>query len=138
MRNLPDGICTAWLKQTCRSHFCGRHFTGGNVWSHVYIISTCALKVIKVLSWASRVAPVIKNSPANRRHKTSGFDPWVRMIPWRRKWQPTSVFWPGESQGQRSPEGYSPWGHIESDTTERLSMSTKFYIRDDFLSVFCF
>ena len=73
-----------------------------------------------------------------RRHKTSGFDPWVRMIPWRRKWQPTSVFWPGESQGQRSPEGYSPWGHIESDTTERLSMSTKFYIRDDFLSVFCF
>ena len=70
-----------------------------------------------------------------RRHKTSGFNPWVRMIPWRRKWKPTSVFLPGESHGQRSLEGYSPWGHTESDTTERLSMHTKSYIGDDFLSV---
>ena len=31
-------------------------------------------------------------------------------IPWRRKWQPTAVFWPGESHGQRSLAGYSPWG----------------------------
>jgi len=30
--------------------------------------------------------------------------------PWRRKWQPTPVFLPGESHGQRSLEGYSPWG----------------------------
>ena len=73
-----------------------------------------------------------------RRHKTSGFNPWVGMIPWRRNWQPSSVFSPGESQGQRSLEGYSPWGHTESDTTERLSMHTKSYIGDDFLSAFCF
>ena len=39
-------------------------------------------------------------------------------IPWRRKWQPTPVFSPGESQGQRSLEGYSPRGHKELDTTE--------------------
>ena len=39
------------------------------------------------------------------------FDSWVRKIPWRRKWQPTPVFLPGESQGQRSLAGYSPWGH---------------------------
>ena len=37
--------------------------------------------------------------------------PWVRKIPWRRKWQPTPVFWPGKSHGQRSLVGYSPWGH---------------------------
>ena len=43
------------------------------------------------------------------------------LVAWRRKWQPTSVFLPGESQGQRSLVGYSPWGHKESDTTERLS-----------------
>ena len=36
------------------------------------------------------------------------------------KWQPTPVFLPGKSHGQRSPVGYSPWGHKESDTTERL------------------
>ena len=52
-----------------------------------------------------------------------GFVPWVRKIPWRREWQPTPVFLPGEFQGQRSLVGYSPWGHKESDTTERLTCS---------------
>ena len=51
-----------------------------------------------------------------RRHKRPGFDPWVRKIPWRRKWQPTPVFLPGEAHGQRSLTGYSPWGHrVEHD-----------------------
>ena len=50
-----------------------------------------------------------------------GFDPWVRKIPWKRKWQPTSVFLPGESHGQRSLVVYSPWGHKESGTTQRLT-----------------
>ena len=36
-------------------------------------------------------------------------NPWVRKIPWRRKWQPTVVFLPGESHGQRSLVVYSPW-----------------------------
>ena len=44
-----------------------------------------------------------------------GFDPWVRKSPWRRAWQPTPVFFPGECHGQRSPAGYSPRGHKESD-----------------------
>ena len=39
-----------------------------------------------------------------------GFNPWVYKIPWRRDWQPTPVFLPGKSQGQRSLVGYSPWG----------------------------
>ena len=43
-----------------------------------------------------------------RRHT---FDPWVRKIPWRRKWQLTLVFLSGEPHGQWSLEGYSPWGH---------------------------
>ena len=46
------------------------------------------------------------------------FSPQVRKIPWRRTWQPTPVFLPGESHGQRSPAGYSPWSHKELDTTE--------------------
>ena len=36
--------------------------------------------------------------------------PWVRKMPWERKWQPTPVFLPGESHGQRSLAGHSPWG----------------------------
>ena len=51
-----------------------------------------------------------------------GFNPWVGKILWRRKWQPILVFLPGKSHGQRSLEGFSPWGHKESDTTEWLSM----------------
>ena len=51
----------------------------------------------------------------------SFFDPWVRKIPWRRKWHPTPVFLPGKSHGQRSLEGYSPQGHKEPDRTERLN-----------------
>ena len=46
-----------------------------------------------------------------RRLKRCRLDPWVRKIPWRRAWQPTPVFLPGESHGQRSLAGYSPWGH---------------------------
>jgi len=49
-----------------------------------------------------------------------GFDPWVRKVPWGRKWQPTPVFLPGKSHGWRNLVGYSPWGHKESDTTEQL------------------
>ena len=46
------------------------------------------------------------------------FDPRVGEIPWRRAWQPTPVFLPGESPGQRSLVEYSPWGHTVSDMTE--------------------
>ena len=48
------------------------------------------------------------------------FNPWVRQIPWKRKWQPTPVFLPGKSHGQRSLADCSPWGCKESDTTECL------------------
>ena len=54
------------------------------------------------------------------RHKRRNFDPWVRKIPCRRKWQPAPVFLPGEFHGLRSLVGYSPWGHKELDMTERL------------------
>ena len=53
-----------------------------------------------------------------RRHRRYGFDPWVGKIPWRRKWQPSPVFLPGKSHGQRSLVCYSSWGHKESDMTE--------------------
>ena len=54
-----------------------------------------------------------------------GLDTWVRKMPWRRNWQPTPVFSPGKSHGQRSLVGYSPWGFKESDTTEWLTLSYK-------------
>ena len=47
-----------------------------------------------------------------------GSIPGFGNIPWRREWQPTPEFLPGESHGQRRLAGYSPWGHKESDTTD--------------------
>ena len=60
-----------------------------------------------------------KSLPANAgRLKKCGLDSWVGKIPWRRKWQPTPVFLPGGSHGQRSLAVYSPCDCTESDSTE--------------------
>ena len=62
---------------------------------------------------------VVKDTPANAGDiRDVGFDPWVGKLSWRRVQQPTPVFLPGESHGQRSLAGYHPWGHKESDKTE--------------------
>ena len=50
------------------------------------------------------------------------FNPWVKKIPWRRRWQPTPVFLPGKSHGQRSLVSFSPQGRKELHTAERLTM----------------
>ena len=89
---------------------------------------------------ASQVALVVKNPPANAGDRRRGFNPWVGKISWKRpgprtpveetgdagsflsgEVAPTPVFLPGESHGQRSMAGYSPWGHKDSEMTECLS-----------------
>ena len=60
------------------------------------------------------------------KYRRPRFDPWVRKIPWRRKWLPTPVFWAGEIHGQRSLMGYGPWGLKKSDMTKLLSLSPSF------------
>ena len=62
---------------------------------------TCVSKVFPRSSISKRVCLQCRRP---------GFDSWVRKMPWRRKWQPTPVFLPGESHGQRSLAGYSLWG----------------------------
>ena len=65
------------------------------------------------------MALVVKNLPANAGNvRDSVFDLWVRKILWRREWQSTPGFLPGEFHGQRSLVGCSPWGHTESDMTD--------------------
>ena len=60
------------------------------------------------------MALVVKNPPAD----AGGLGPWVEKIPWKRAWQPTPVFTPGESHGQRGLAGYSSQGHQKSNTSE--------------------
>ena len=59
-----------------------------------------------------------KSPMPTRETEDTQFDPRLGKIPWRRARQPTLIFLPGESQGQRSLAGYSPWGCKEPDTTE--------------------
>ena len=62
---------------------------------------------------------MVKNLPANAGNiRDDGLGSWVGKKPWRRAWQPTPVFLPGESHGQRSLEGYRPVGCQELDMTE--------------------
>ena len=67
----------------------------------------------------SLVAQKVKNLPAMQETQVQSLD---REDSWRREWLPIPVFLPEESHGQKSLMGYSPWGHKESDTTERLAL----------------
>ena len=50
------------------------------------------------------------------------FYPWFGNIPWRREWQPTPIFLPGEFHGQQSLAGHNPWDYKELDMTRRLTL----------------
>ena len=84
--------------------------------------------------YASLVAQIVKNLPAKIE---PGFNFWIRKIPWRKNWQPTPVFLPGEFHGQRSLAGYSPWDCKESDTTEWLT-HTHIHTLHIYMGVFLF
>ena len=79
--------------------------------------------------WGFRGGSVVKNLPTNA--GDLGLIPgWVRKIPWSRKWQPTPVFLPGKSHGQRSLMCYSPWDCKKSDMTEHACQTT--YLANSF------
>ena len=80
----------------------------------VYFIYSSIYLLIGLPRWHSRKEFACQC----RRHKRCRFNPLVRKIPWRKKWQSTPVFLPEESHGQRSLVGYSPWGCKEPDMTE--------------------
>ena len=79
------------------------------------------VKVHEPVRESAQKAQWVKNLPVNA--GDTG-DPWVGKIPGRRKRQPTPAFVPGDSHGQMSLVGYSPWARKESDMTEHLSTHT--------------
>ena len=80
-----------------------------------YIHTSCIIHV-----HSNTMALVVKNPPANAGHKRRRVKTREGQIPRWRGWQPTPVSLLGESHGQRSLVGYSPWGHKESETTEAI------------------
>ena len=91
---------------------------GGAWWTAVYGVSQSRTQ----LKWLGSSSSMIMGLPSWLSGKESTcrrlrFDPWVGTVPWRRKLQPTPVFLPGGSHGQRSLVGCSPLGRKESVTT---------------------
>ena len=95
---------------------------GGAWWAAIYgvaqsqtrlkrLSSSSSSKDLLYNTGVSQVALVVKNPPTcqRRRQKRSGFDSWVRKIPWRRAWQATPVL-SVKFHGQMRLVGYSPWG----------------------------
>ena len=81
----------------------------------------CLIACPPPLPAAFLVARSVKSVPATQDSRVQSLS---REDPLRRDWHPTPVFSPGESHGQRSLVGYSPWGHRQSDRTERLTLSS--------------
>ena len=78
-------------------------------------IFNCVFRIFE----ASLVAQMVESA-------CNGGDPWVGKIPWRKRWQPTPVFLPGEFHGQRSLLlciCSLTWSHKELDMTEQLSLT---------------
>ena len=71
---------------------------------HCLIVS---FKVLWKTDWHFGLPRWLSGKVSACRYRIPAFDPWVRKIPWRRRWKPTPVFLPGKSHGQRT---YSPWG----------------------------
>ena len=76
---------------------------------------------------ASQVTLMVKNLPTSAGDMSRAFDPWLVKIPWKRAWQSTPVFLPGESHGQRSLAGYCPWGHRVGHTWGDLAWQSTCY-----------
>ena len=103
------------------------------LWWMVHLLCTCSrfcsLSLIH-FPWLSKVLfninhPIhlglprwLSGNALSCQCRRCSFNPWVGKIPWSRKRQPPPAFLPGESHGQMSQAGYSPWGHKESDKTE--------------------
>ena len=73
----------------------------------------------KEMDISIRAAMVVRIHLQCRTWKRRGFQSWVEKIPWRRQWQPSPVFLPGESHAQRSLAGYSSWGCKETLLSSR-------------------
>ena len=113
----------------------------------IRILTISPFKYFSFFVWHFPGGSVIKkkNLPANSGDAREMVNPCARKIPWRRAWQPSLVFSPGESQVQRILAGYSPWGRKELDMTEHScmhSLSNQLYTKllnsSSFILLLCF
>ena len=105
---------------------------------HMFIYLHRILQFTKILTHTHKylVAQWQESACQWRRWKRYWCNPWVGKSPWWRKWQPMPIFLPGESHGQGSLTGYSPWRLEESDMTEVTEHTHKAHTIPPFSSVY--
>ena len=100
------GFFTSWATREAKLHPCcckWHYFIYFNDW----VIYSIVYMYMYHIFWASLMAQMVKN---HLQCRISGFDPWVRKIPWRKAWQPTPVFLPEESPWTEKPDGLPSMG----------------------------
>ena len=106
---------------------------GGAWWASIYGVAQSRTRLKRLSSSSSG-----KESTSQcRRHKRFRFNPWVRKIPWSRKWQPTPVFLPGKFHGQRSLWA-TVHGVPKSQTRLKWLRTHARYTSTFFVPFFCF
>ena len=88
--------------------------------AHIFYLIIISSFCIGFPQWLSRQKILLQC----RRHRRHRFKPWIGKILWRRKWQSTPVFLPGEFHGQKSLAGYSLWGHKVLGMSEHMAYKT--------------
>ena len=133
-------MCGVKKGRNKRQDYRGKQEPGQEYLKQSLILYQSSDKVLKGLKLSTMIRGLpwwLRGESVCLQCRKPGFNPWVRKIPWRRKWQSIPVFLPGESHGQRSLVGYSPWGCKESDMTERLHLirdNTKAHLHSSVLS----
>ena len=109
----PNFRCFPFEQSTCFSF--RESFRNEFLWGCVFVLVSVTLGVWSNMSSTESSSFNSRLLGSSQRIclqcRRPSFNPWVGKIPLRRKQQPTPVFLPGESHGQRSPTGYSPWDH---------------------------
>ena len=93
-----------WLAKGLNLHFlCLLHCR----WT-LYLLNYLGSPVSRYSTGEKELPRCLSDEGSTCQCRRCGFDPWVRKVSWRKKWQPTPIFFPGKSHRQRSLEGYSP------------------------------
>ena len=96
----------------------------GAWWAAIYGVAQSQTRLYPVMEiGAPLVTQMVK---IHLQCRSPGFNHRVGKILWRREWLPIPVYFPEKLHGQRSLADYSPWGHKESDMTEKLTLSVSF------------
>ena len=125
----PSKAAPTWLRHTFNSQLRTWHLPSASLVNSSSLPSLSLWKLYYLLS-ATHVSLGFPGGASGkepacqcRRHERGGFEPWIRKIPWRRAWQSTPVFLPGESHRQGSLAGYTQ-SRVAKSQTQLKQFST--------------